>query len=299
MAPVARGRADLGLPGGIPRLSAVPDLLRRGVGRGGPAHAGQFPRVLHRSLLPALALELPRPRARDGRDVLRARPRRRLPARALRLPGPEPVQLSHPDPDHLPAARGRARLHLHPRAGGHRQRPPDGHLRHDPADQLPVRPPRGGAGGDASSLPDDHAQRRRRPRQDRPLARGGRVERRGPALADVLDGDLAAHHAGVRRGGAPRLHLDLLGLRHAADPGCPGSARRPGLPQYRPVRGSAHLPHGHRDLRPDGAAGGALPARRAALRRPQGLLVALLLADRAAAAVRCRPGARRRRASPS
>ena len=78
------------------------------------------------------------------------------------------------------------------------------------------------------------------------------------------------------------------------DPRRAGPARAAGVPQHRAVRRSAHLPHGHRDLRADGDAGDRVPARRAALRRPQGLRVAVLLARRAPAPVRGAARARRR-----
>ena len=57
----------------------------------------------------------------------------------------------------------------------------DGLVRHAPADQLRVRAARRAAGGDAPPLPDDHAQRGRRPRQDR--SRRWRKRRRAWARA--------------------------------------------------------------------------------------------------------------------
>ncbi len=153
------------------------------------------------------------------------------------------------------------------------------------AGQLPLRAPRGGAGGDAPSLPDDHAQRGGRPRQGGPVARGGGGERGRARLVEALAGHAAPDHAGLRGGRAARLHLDVLRLRHAARAGRAGPPGPAGLSQHRAVRGPAHLPHGHRDLGADGAARDPLPAGRAALRGDQGLLVALLLEDRAAAAL--------------
>ena len=136
----ARGRADLGVPGLFlvyPLARIFYDAVTDEAGR---FTAGELPRVLHRPLLPALAVEL------DGARAWPPCPTPRCSASrwpscscASTSAGREPVQLPHPDPDHLAAARGRARLHLHPRAGGHRQRAPDGRLRHAPAGQLPVR----------------------------------------------------------------------------------------------------------------------------------------------------------------
>ena len=118
-----------------------------------------------------------------------------------------------------------------------------------------------------------------------PVARGGGGERGRARLVQALAGDPAADHAGLRGGRAARLHLDVLRLRHAARAGRAGPPGPAGLPQHRAVRGPAHLPHGHRDLRADGAARDPLPAGRAALRGDQGLLLAVLLEDRAAAAL--------------
>ena len=58
-------------------------------------------------------------------------------------------------------------------------------------------------------------------------------------LAEVLDDDAAADDAGLRGGRAARVHLDLLGLRHAARARRAGPARRPGVPEHRAVRGQA------------------------------------------------------------
>ena len=253
--------------------------------------AGQLPRVLHRPLLPALALALDDPGRGDGDRVLGAGHHGGLPARALRLRRPQPVQLPHHDPDHLAPAGGGAGLHLHPRARGHRERAPDGSLRPPATGELPLRHPRGRARRDAPPLPDDHAQRGGRARQGRPLAGGGGGECGGARVEQALAGDPAAHHPGLRGGGAARVHLDLLRFRDAAGAGGAGSPGPAGLPQHRAVRGPAHLPHGHRDLRADGGARGPLPARGTALRGDQGLLVALLQPGRPAAPHRGPAGA--------
>ena len=154
--------------------------------------------------------------------------------------GPRPVRLPHHDPDHLAAAGGRAGLHVHPGARGHRERAADGLLRPAAAGQLPLRHPRRGAGGDAAPVPDDHAQRGGRARQGRPLAGGGGGRAWARAgWTQALRSHAAADDPGLRGGGAARLHLDLLRLRHAAGAGRAGPAGPAGLSQHRAVRGPA------------------------------------------------------------
>ena len=209
-----------------------------------------------------------------------------FPSRALRLPRPPALQLSHPDSHHLAAPRGDPGLHLHPGPGGLDQCPAHGHLRHAQAHQLSLRDPRRRARGDPPPLPHDHPQRGGRPRQDRPRPRGGRGERGGPRLEEIPDGDPAADDPGLRGGRAPRLHLDLFRFRHPAHPGRPGPPRRPGLSQHRAVRGPPHLSHGHRHLRAHGAPRHRLPPRGPPLGRAQGLLHPVVFRDRAPAPLR-------------
>ncbi len=160
-------------------------------------------------------------------------------------------------PDHLAAAGRRARLHLHHGAGRHGERAAPRLVRRGPADQLRLRPARRAAGGDAAPVPDDHPQRGRRAGQDRSLAGGGGRERGGPRLDEAAHDHAAADDAGVRGRRAAGLHLDLLGLRHAAGAGRPRPAGRPGLSQHRAVRRSPAVPHGHRHLGADGGPGRA------------------------------------------
>ena len=82
-------------------------------------------------------------------------------------------------------------------------------------------------------------------------------------------------------------------FRHAAGARRPRSARVAGLSQHRPVRGSAVVPDGHRDLGAHGGPGRRVPGGGAPLRGDQGLFVALVLEGRAPAALAARPGRRR------
>src|SRR5262249_34977692 len=140
---------------------------------------------------------------------------------------------------------------------------------------------------------DDHLERRRRARQDRSGTRGGGRERRRPAPHQAPPDHLAAHDAGLRGRRAPGLHLDLLRLRHTASPGRPRPARVAGVPQHRPVRRPAPLPHGHRDLGAHGGARRPVPGHGAPVRRDQGLLLALVLQGRAPAPLVAGPGGSR------
>ena len=200
--------------------------------------------------------------------------------------GPRPLQLPHADPDHLAAAGGRAGLHLHP---GPRRARSTCCCRTGSTCSGPINFVYGVHG--VLLVETLHLF---------PMITLNVVDALGkidPALEEAAESvgargwrklwhdHAAAHHAGLRGGRAAGVHLDLLRLRHAARAGRAGPPGPAGLPQHRAVRGPAPLPHGHRDLRADGAARDPLPAGRAALRGHQGLLVAVLLADRAAAPV--------------
>src|SRR5262249_7579280 len=106
--PLARAsrRGYLALAPRLPPLSADPHLLRRRHRRGRSAHPRERPELFRRRLLPARALEVAAPRRGHGGRLLHHRHRRGLPPRALRLPRPWPLRLSHPHSHHLATPGG-------------------------------------------------------------------------------------------------------------------------------------------------------------------------------------------------
>ena len=194
-------RADLGVPDRLRPVSADADLLRRVHQRGRPVHARQLPRVLHR---------LASTCARCGTRWCSAW-RRSITTSVIGIavafliiryefPVPEPLLLPDDAADDPAAARRRARLRLHPRPRRHGERAAawtgsacehpinfmygmHGVLLVETVHLFPLM---------TLSILDALVQ-------GRPVAGGGRAGHGRERLAPVLGRHAAAHHA--------RLHL--------------------------------------------------------------------------------------------